>query len=61
MKELIRFVRKEKHKELLEVFLILDEIAKNNDILSFSYTQDYLTIQIGLNDYYRIKMIKEVI
>lgn len=61
MKELIRFVRKEKHKELLEVFLIIDEIAKNNDILSFSYTQDYLTIQIGLNEYYRIKMIKEVI
>ena len=61
MKELIRFVRKEKHKELLEVFLILDEVAKDHDILSFSYTKDYLTIQIGLNDYYRIKMIKEVI
>ena len=28
MKELIRFIRKEKHKELLEVFLIIDEVAK---------------------------------
>ena len=61
MKELIRFIRKDKHKELLEVFLILDEIAKTNDIISFSYDKDYLLIQIGLNEYYRIKMIKEVI
>lgn len=59
MKELIRFINKEKHKQLLELFMILDEVSKQHDIMSFKYDGVYLTIQISLNEYYRIK-IKEV-
>ena len=60
MKELIRFLQKEKHKELFELFMILDEIAKTENIISFTYKNNYLTVQTGVNDYYRIKIIKEV-
>ena len=60
MKELIRFLQKEKHKELLELFMIIEEISKNDDIISFTYEDNYLTIKTGVNDYYRIKIVKEV-
>lgn len=60
MKEIKDFINKEKQKKYLEIFLILDEISKKEDIISFAYDHDYLIVQTGVNDYYRIKMIKEV-
>ena len=59
MKELINFLNKDKQKLYLEIFMILDEISKKEDIISFSYNKTYLLVQVGDNDYYRIK-IKEV-
>lgn len=59
MKELINFLNKDKQKLYLEIFMILDEISKKEDIISFSYNKTYLMVQVGDNDYYRIK-IKEV-
>lgn len=60
MKELIRYIQKEKQKEYLQIFLILDEISKKEDIISFSYEKRYLMVRVGENDYYRIKIEKEV-
>lgn len=60
MEELIEFVNKEKQKKYLEIFLILDEIARKEDIISFTYSKDILTVQIGVNDYYRIWFNEEV-
>ena len=59
MKELINFLNKDKQKLYLEIFMILDEISKKEDIISFSYNKTYLMVQVGDNDYYRIKL-KEV-
>ena len=54
MKELYQFINKEKQKKYLEIFMILDEIARKEDIISFNFSKDILTVQIGINDYYRI-------
>ena len=59
MNELERYINKEKQKKWLELFMILDEISQTEDIISFTYNQDYLIVQIGVNDYYRINL-KEV-
>ena len=59
MNELKRFLRKDKQKLYLELFLILDELSQKEDIISFSYNKKYLMVQIGENDYYRINL-KEV-
>lgn len=59
MKELIRYINKDKQKIYLEIFMILDEIARKEDILSFTYDKNYLMIQTGVNDYIRV-MLKEV-
>lgn len=60
MKELYQFINKEKQKKYLEIFMILDEIARKEDIISFNFSKDILTVQIGLNDYYRIWFNEEV-
>ena len=60
MQELKRYINKEIQKKYLEIFLILDEIAKKENIISFTYDHDYLMVRTGVNDYYRIKMVKEV-
>lgn len=60
MKELEEFINKDKQKKYLEIFMILEEIARKEDIISFTYDQNYLTVQIGLNDYYRIWFNEEV-
>ena len=60
MKELYQFINKEKQKKYLEIFMILDEIARKEDIISFNYENNYLTVQIGKNDYYRILFNEEV-
>lgn len=60
MKELERFINKERQKIYLEIFMILEELARKENIISFTYDHDYLMIKTGVNDYYRIKMIKEV-
>jgi hypothetical protein len=60
VKEIYQFINKEKQKKYLEIFMILDEIAKKEDIISFTYTKDLLTVQIGINDYYRIIFNEEV-
>lgn len=59
MNELERYINKEKQKKWLEIFMILSEINKKEDIISFSYEKDYLLVQISLKDYYRIDL-KEV-
>ena len=60
MNELIEFINKEKQKKYLELFMILEEIASKEDIISFAYSKDLLTVQIGINDYYRIWFNEEV-
>ena len=59
MKELERFINKEKQKKWLDLFMMITELNKTEDIISFTYNKDYLIVQIGVNDYYRIKL-KEV-
>lgn len=59
MDELIRFIRKEKQKRWLELFMILDEISQTEDIISFTYDKDHLLVQTGVSEYYRIKLRKE--
>ena len=54
-----KLLRKAKQKEYLEIFMIIDQISRKNDIISFSYDGNFLMVQTGLNDYYRI-LIKEV-
>lgn len=58
-KELEKFIEKEKQKDFLEVFMILTELNKTEDIISFTYDKNYLTVRTGVKDYYRIKL-KEV-
>jgi hypothetical protein len=60
MKEIYQFINKEKQKKYLEIFMILDEIARKEDIISFNFSKDILTVQIGINDYYRIWFNEEV-
>ena len=60
MNELVEFINKEKQKKWLEIFMILDEIARKEDIISFTFHKDLLTVQIGVNDYYRIWFKEEV-
>lgn len=61
MDEIVRFLRKEKHKKFLELFMILDEISKTEDIIAFSYSDNYFMVKTGDKEYYRIKFNKEVI
>ena len=56
MKELERFIEKENQKKFLELFMILTEINKTEDIISFTYDKNYLTIKTGVNEYYRIHL-----
>ncbi|MBQ1551522.1 MAG: hypothetical protein IIZ67_05400 [Bacilli bacterium] len=60
MKELIKFIQKDKQRFYLEIFMILDEISKKEDIISFSYENNYLLIRTGKNDYYRVYLEREV-
>ena len=62
MDEIIRFLQKEKHKKFLELFMILEEISRTEDIISFSYSDNLLEVKTGDKDYYRvtIKQEKEV-
>lgn len=54
MEDLLKYVEKEKQKLYLDLFMIITELAKTENIISFNYKDNYLTVQIGLNDYYRI-------
>lgn len=59
MIELERFINKEKQKKFFELFMILTELNKTEDIISFTYDKDYLIVRTGVKDYYRINL-KEV-
>lgn len=59
MKELRRFLYKDNQKKYLEIFMILEELSRKENIISFSYSNNYLFVRVGLNDYYRINL-KEV-
>lgn len=59
MNELRKFLYKDNQKKYLEIFMILDEISRKENIISFSYSNNYLFVRVGLNDYYRINL-KEV-
>ena len=54
-----KFINKELSNIYLEIYFILDEISRKENIISFSYKSPYLMVQIGKNDYYRINL-KEV-
>ena len=54
-----KLLRKAKQKEYLEIFMILDQIGRKKDIISFSYDGYFLMVRTGLNDYIRVKL-KEV-
>ena len=56
--ELLRFIHKEKHQKLLEIFMIIDEISKNEDILSFQYKKQFVWVEIKKNEFIRVR-IKE--
>lgn len=56
MKELERYINKEKQKRWLDLFMIITELNKTEDIISFTYNKNYLIVQVGLNDYYRIHL-----
>lgn len=60
MKEIERFIHKENQKKWLELFMIIEEIEKDNNIISFTYDKDLLIIKVGVNDYIRVNL-KEVI
>ena len=61
MKELERFINKEKQKKWLDLFMMITELNKTEDIISFTYDKNYLIVQTGVNDYYRIHLTsKEV-
>lgn len=60
MDEIIRFLQKEKHKKFLELFMIIEEISRTEDIISFSYTNNVLMVKTGTKEYYRITLNKEV-
>ena len=60
MKEIQRFINKEIQKKYLNIFFILDEIARKENIISFTYKDNYLMVQTGVNDYYRINLKEEV-
>ena len=60
MKELKRYINKELQKKYFEIFMILEELSRKENIISFTYDHDYLMVRTGVNDYYRIKMVKEV-
>lgn len=60
MKELEDFIKKDMFKKYLDIIMILDEIAKNENIMSFTYKDNTLLVQIGVNDYYKISLEKEV-
>ncbi len=59
LKYVSKLLRKVKQKEYLEIFMIIDQIARKNNIISFSYDGQFLMVQTGLNDYIRVKL-KEV-
>lgn len=59
MKELERFIKKDKQKKFLEIFLIIDQISQSEDIISFIYEDNLLIVKVSDNDYYRI-WLKEV-
>lgn len=59
MKELERYLYKDRQKIYLEIFMILDELSRKEDIISFTYDKNYLIVRTGVNDYIRI-MLKEV-
>ena len=59
MDEIIRFIQKEKHKKFLEIFMILDQIMKKSDIISFDYNDNLLQVKTNSNDLYKIKIIEE--
>lgn len=59
-KEILRFFQKEKHKKFLELFMILEELSRTEDIIAFSYSENCLMVKTSEKDYYRIKFEKEV-
>ena len=59
MKELERYLYKDRQKIYLEIFMILDELSRKEDIISFTYDKNYLIVRTGVNDYIRI-ILKEV-
>lgn len=59
MDELIKFLQKEKHKKFLELFMIIEEISRKEDVIAFSYSENCLMVKTGEKEFYRITLNKE--
>lgn len=55
-----KYIEKEIQRKYFEIYLILAELSKTENIISFSFDHNYLMVRTGVNDYYRIKMELEV-
>lgn len=56
MKDLYNFINKELERKYFDIYMILCELCKYENIISFSYKDKYFTVQVNENDYYRIKI-----
>lgn len=52
-------VRKNKNRENLEISMIIEQLSRKENIISYTYDKPYLMVKVGEKDYYRIKL-KEV-
>lgn len=58
-KELEDFLNKDRQKLYLEVFLILDELSRKYNILSFSFKENHLLVQVSKDDWFNINLDEE--
>lgn len=61
MKDLESFIYKDIQKKYFNIYLILSELSKKENIISFTYDKYYLMVRVGVNDYIRVKIEEEVI
>lgn len=52
-------VRKNVNRENLEISMILEQLSRKENIISYTYKKPYLMVKVGEKDYYRINL-KEV-
>lgn len=60
MKDLYNFINKELERKYFDIYMILCELCKYENIISFTYKDNYFTVQVSEKDYYRIKLDEEV-
>ena len=60
MKDLYNFINKELERKYFDIYMILCELCKYENIISFSFKNNIFTVQVNENDYYRINLNEEV-